>query len=235
MKKLGMGLAIFMLICLCGCSSGAKRQPIGDNPRADIRESLNLDAVQNGVSINKELDRTKAFYDVLVASDIPSSLFYQKIVLDEFIESDRLKQIDLKVLYFNANIPSNDVVNFLKEMNQENNGITTDKIGVTFKEEENVSSTLFTKLAITNSVSLPKDFSVKDSDPVELVVAYLPVYCIYNDGVQDYTKVFLFVPVYYAFSYQSSSNEYTSGLKEYKLELEKVDNTYLLPSESTAA
>lgn len=231
MKKLGMGLAIFMLICLCGCAGGTKRQPIGDNPRADIRADLNLDAVQNGVSLNSELDRTMAYYDVLVASDIKSSLFYQKINLDEYIESNRLKQIDLKVLYFNANIPSNDVVNFLKEMNQEEYGINATKLGVNFKEEENVSSALYKKFSILTSVSLPKDFTLKESDPIELVVAYLPVYCIFNDGTQDYTKVFLFVPVYYAFTYQSSSSEYTLDLKEYPLELEKVDNAYLLPSE----
>lgn len=234
MKKIGMALSIFMLICLCSCSGGAKRQPIGDNPRADIKTALNLDAVQNGISLNKELDRSKAYYDVLVASDVQSSLFYQTITLDEYIKTDRLKQMDLRVLYFNENIPTNDVVNFLKEMNHETYGINSTTLGVEFKEVENLSSTLFKKLAISNSVVLPKDHAVKETDPTELIVVYLPVYCIYNDGTQDYTKIFLFVPVYYAFSYQSSSSEYTSNIKEYTLELEKVGNVYLLPSEKSA-
>ncbi|MDE7162104.1 MAG: hypothetical protein K2N65_05025 [Anaeroplasmataceae bacterium] len=233
MKKFGMGLAILMLICLCSCSSGSKRTVIRDNPTDAIMADLNLTAVQNGKSINSSLDRTKEFYDILVADDTKSSLFYQTIQLDEYIESDRLKQMNLKILYFNKNIPSNDVVGFLKEMNSKETGITASSLGIEFKEKENVSASLCSKLATSYTVTLPKDFTVQANDPIQLVIMYLPVYCIYNDGSQDLTKVFLFVPVYYAFTYQSAISEYTSGVKEYALELEKPnekEEVYLLPS-----
>lgn len=232
MKKFAMGIAIFMLIGLCSCSSGSKRSVIRDNPSDAMIEELRLNDVQNGKSLNTGLDRSKEYYDILVAEDTKSSLFYQTIDLDEYV-SNRLKQIDLKVLYFNADIPTNDVVGFLKEMNSAEYGLNSTKLGIQFNEKENVSAALFTKLAITCSVKLPKDFEVKENDSIQLVVAYLPVYCIYNDGTQEYTKVFLVVPVYYAFTYQSTLSDYTSSMKEVQLNLVKPnekEEVYLLPS-----
>ena len=59
---------------------------------------------------------------------------------------------------------------------------------------------------------------------------YLPTYCTYNDGTQDYTKVFLMVPVYYAFTYEASVKDYTKGIKNYQVVLENG----LLPNETVS-
>ncbi|MDE7106327.1 MAG: hypothetical protein K2O22_04090 [Anaeroplasmataceae bacterium] len=228
MKKLAMILSIFMVIALCSCSNKATREVIRDNPSNEIKTALSLDAVQNGKSLNPDLDRTKAFADVKIAADAKNTIFYQTIDLDEYM-NDRFKQIQLKVLYFNGRIPSTDADAFLKEMNQTEYGLTEAKLGVNFTKTENMSSDLFGKLSLKYTLSLPKDFSVKENDTANLVVAYLPTYCIYNDGTQDYTRAFILVPIYYAFTYASSLNNYTSGLKNYPLELTEDG---LLPSQS---
>lgn len=228
MKKLAMILSIFMVIVLCSCSNKATREVIRDNPSNEIKTALSLDAVLNGNSLNQNLDTSKAFSDVKIATDAKNTIFYQTIDLDEYM-NDRFKQIQLKVLYFNGRIPSDDADAFLKEMNHSEYGLTEDKLGVSFTKTENMSSDLFGKISLKYTLSLPKDFSVKENDAAKLVVAYLPTYCVYNDGSQDFTRVFLLVPIYYAFTYASSLDSYTSGLKNYQLELTEDG---LLPSQS---
>lgn len=231
MKKLAMVLSIFMVIVLCSCGGKAKREIIRDNPSEEIKTALCLSDVENGVSINPNLDRTKAYSDVKVASDLKSSIFYQTIDLDEYI-SHRLKQIDVKVLYFNGKAPSNDVNDFLKVLNDKEYGLTEEKIGLTFNKTDKMSDVLFGKLSLRYSLSIPKDYAVKEKDPSKLVVAYLPIYGIYNDGTQDYTRVFILVPIFYAFTYDSTVSSYTAGMKYYQIVLTEDG---LLPSQSVEA
>lgn len=228
MKKIAMVLSIFMVIILCSCGNKAKREVVRDNPEASIKEALLLDDVANGVSLNTNLDRTKAFADVKLASNAKATVFYQTIALDEYI-NNRLKQVDVKILYFNGKTPSADVSSFLKEMNDQDYGITESKLGLEFKKEEKISDVFFGKLSFKHSLAIPKDYKVKENDPAKLVVAYLPTYCTYNDGTQDYTKVYILVPIYYAFTYDSSISNYTNGMKNYTLTLTEDE---LLPSQS---
>ncbi|MDE6661001.1 MAG: hypothetical protein K2J93_04215 [Anaeroplasmataceae bacterium] len=228
MKKLAMVLSIFMVIALCSCSNKAKREIVRDNPAAEIKEALKLDDVSNGVSLNSDLDRTKAFSDVKVASDLKASVFYQVIDLDEHMNS-RLKQVDIKVLYFNGKAPSNDVADFLKELNNKDYGLTEEKVGISFNKTEKMSDVLFGKLSLKHSIAIPTDYAFKENDPSKLVVAYVPTYGIYNDGSQDYTRVFIFVPIYYAFTYSSSLSSYTEGMKQYDVTLTEDG---VLPSQS---
>lgn len=222
-----MVCSIFMLIGLSSCGTKAKREVIRDYPQKALAEALNLNQVQNGKSLHKDLDKSKAYSDVLIAENPKDTLFYQTIELDEYM-NDRFKQINLKILYFNDQIPSTDAASFMTEMNHKEYGITEDFIGHTFKSTEGYSETLFGKLSLAYGVKLPKEYSSKEEDKATLVVAYLPTYCIYNDGTQDYTKVFIFVPVYYAFTYESSVKEYTEGIKHQTITLTDKN---LLPSE----
>ncbi len=228
MKKLAMVLSIFMVIALCSCGSKAKREIVRDNPSTEIKEALLLDDVAGGVSLDANLDRLTAYTDVKIASDVKGSVFYQTIDLDEYM-NNRLKQVDLKVLYFNGKAPSNDVTEFLKVMNNKEYGLTEEKVGITFNKTEKMSDTLFGKLSLKYSISIPKDYKVKENDSSKLVVAYLPTFGIYNDGTQDYTRVFILVPIYYAFTYESSLSSYTEGMKEYQIVLTEDG---LLPSQS---
>ncbi|MCM1130371.1 MAG: hypothetical protein NC310_00685 [Roseburia sp.] len=228
MKKIAMISSIFMIIILCSCGNKAKREVVRDNPDTSIKEALLLDDVANGVSLNANLDRTKEFVDVKLLKDAKASVFYQTIDLDEYM-NNRLKQIDVKILFFNGKTPSNDATSFLKEMNDKDYGITEAMLGLNFKKEEKISDVFFGKLSIKQSLAIPKDYIVKENDPTKLVVAYLPTYCTYNDGTQDYTKVYIFVPIYYAFTYASSVNSYTSGMKNYTITLTEEGT---LPSQS---
>lgn len=227
MKKFFIACSIFMMIVvLSGCGSKAKREIIRDYPLAAIRESLNLDLVQNGKSLNKDLDKSKAFSDVQIAEDAKSTLFYQTVSLDEYM-NNHFKQVNLKILYFNDQIPSSDATSFLTEMNHKEYGITEEGLGYTFKIEEGFSKALFGNLSLSYGLYLPKDYELKENDQATLVIAYLPTYCTYNDGKEDYTKVFIFVPVYYAFTYASSVGDYTENLKKFDVE---VNDKGLLPS-----
>ncbi|MDE7095503.1 MAG: hypothetical protein K2O23_03360, partial [Anaeroplasmataceae bacterium] len=108
-------------------------------------------------------------------------------------------------------------------------GLTEEKVGITFNKTEKMTDVLFGKLSIKHSLAIPKDYTIKENDPSKLVVAYVPTYGIYNDGSQDYTKVFLFVPIYYAFTYESSLSSYTEGMKRYDV---KLTEDGVLPSQS---
>lgn len=228
MKKLLMVLSIFMVIGLCSCSSGAKREIVRDNPENNIKEALNLSSVSNGKSLNKDLDKSKAYYDVLVSEDLSSSIFYQTIDLDQYL-TEHFKQININALFFTGKVPTTDVQGFLGELNNKDYGLNEESVGVTFEKEDKVSSTLFNNLSLKYSVVLPENYSVKENDKTKLVVAYLPTYCIYNDGKEDYTKVYMFVPVYYAFTYQSEVANYTGDLLNYQLTL---TDSGLLPSQA---
>lgn len=228
MKRIAMVLSIFMTVCLCSCSSKATRETLRDNPSTELREALNLDAVQNGVSLNSNLDKSKAYTDVKIAANPEESVFYQTIDLNEYMDQ-LFKQINLKICFFNGKIPASDVTSFIQEMNHKDYGITEEKVGISFAKTDNITGVLFERLSISYGITLPKDFEKKENDPAKLVVAYLPTYCTYNDGTQDYTKVFIFVPVYYAFVYESTIEDYTKDMKKYQLELTEDG---LLPSQS---
>lgn len=223
MKKLSFVFVIFMLIFLVGCSGGeSSRTIIVDEPATEINEALKLDSVKNGVVLNSSVDKTIAYSQVYISSDAKSSLFYDVIELDDYL-NDRFKSLSVKVLFFNSNIPADDALSFIDVMNNEEYGLSESRVGHQFSSN---GVSLFGKLSLSQQANLPEEYEVKDNDPTNLVVVYLPTYCIYSDGNQIFTKVFLMIPVYYAYTYASEVNNYTSGLKKYQIEL--VDG--VLPS-----
>ncbi len=228
MKKILMVFSIFMVIGLCSCSSGEKREIIRDNPENSIKEALNLNSISNGKSLNKDLDKSKAYYDVFVSEDLSSSIFYQTIDLDQYLD-DRFKQININTLFFTNKVPTTDAQGFLGELNNNDYGLNETNVGVSFKKENGISSTLFNNLSLKYSIVLPENYLAKDDDKTKLVVAYVPTYCIYNDGEEDYTKIYMFVPVYYAFTYESEVGDYTSNLFNYQITL---NDNGLLPSQT---
>jgi hypothetical protein len=228
MKKIAIIFMMLITISLSSCGDKAERQIIRDEPATEIKEALNLSLVEQGKNLNKDLDHNLAYTNVQIAEETKSSLFYQTIDLDEYM-TERFKQINLNVLFFNGNFPSSDADSFIQEMNHADYGLSKEKIGYDFKITENISNTLFGKLALSTVLTLPADYVKKENDAAKLVVMYLPTYCTYNDGTQDWTKVFLFVPVYYAFAYESTVATYTEDVKQYKIEL---DDKGLLPSKN---
>lgn len=230
MKRLYMVLSIFMLICLCSCGGDAKHETIRDNPSTEIWQALDLTLVEEGASINKDLDRSGSYVDVRIATDTKASAFYQVIDLEEQI-NDRFYQVIVKPLYFNGSIPVDDVNLFLTEMNHEAYGLSSTNVKVDFKMNEvegvKYSDTLYKNISLAYTLSLPSGYTSTETDPAKLVVAYLPTYCTYNDGKEDLTKVFVLVPIYYAFVTKNTVADYTAGLKEYTIELTEQG---LLPS-----
>ncbi len=214
MKKLLYMACLFILIInLAGCGGGAKRQAISDNPDESIMTTLKLNEVKNGVSLNPAVDKSSGkWVDVKIASDPSSTLFYDVVSLDDYL-NDRLKEIRLNVLYFNGNILSSDVVSFMTEMNHEEYGIGAETIGKEFAALTD-SSTLYGSLEISKPVSLPQEYGNQDGKEAVLAVAYLPTYCIYAENNQEYTKIFLFVPVYYHFTYRTQNTVDDSNLSD---------------------
>ena len=212
-----------MLIFLVSCSGGGNsRSIIVDEPATEIYDALNLDSVKNGVVLNGSVDKTTAYSQVNIAENTFESLFYDVIELDDYL-NDRFKSLSVKVLFFNGNIPSDDALSFLDVMNSAEYGLS-EYCHIEQFSTDGVS--LFGKFALSQQANVPENYEVKAGDATNLVVVYLPTYCIYSDGNQIYTKVFLMVPVYYIFTYASLTNNYTSNLKKYKVEL--VDG--VLPS-----
>lgn len=225
MKKLGYVFLLLMCIVLAGCKGGNKVESIVDNPTAEIKVALGLDDVKNGKSINPTLDTTKQYYDIKVAENTASSLFYQEIDLNEYL-GKRFHSVNLNILYFSGNLATQHVDTFIKEMNNETYGLNATKVGTIFKTEENISAELFNNLSIKKSIMLPENFESKDNDSAKLIVVYLPTYCIYNDGTQPVIRSFIMVPVYYAFTYESQVSSYVGSIKNYSVQLENG----LLPS-----
>ena len=225
MKKITCLITVLILILLTSCSGGgSERTYIHDDPEASLKEALALDSVQNGKVINTVTDKNMAYVEVFVAENASETLFYQTIDLDDYLD-ERFKQINLHILYFNGGIPTSDADAFINTMNAEENGLAS-KVGKTFNQK---GVTLFNELAISKNTNLPENYEVVENDPTKLVVVYLPTYCVYSDGSQIYTRVFIMVPVYYAFTYASGVDEYVNGIKQYQIEL--IDG--LLPSQPT--
>lgn len=229
MKKLGLILVLFMCIALTSCGNKETRVAVSDNPEASINAALNLEELKNGVSLNSNLDKTqKSYVDVKVASNIKDSLFYDVIEIEEYLGED-FKGVNLNYLRFSNKIFSTDIVNFFAELNNKDYGITEEKLGIDFTTDSN-SGSLLGKLNTTNFASLPSEYDV-DSEKVSAVaVVYLPVYCIYHEGSQDYTKAYLLVPVFYSYTFVNNGvveDANFAGINNYKVTL---NENGLLPS-----
>lgn len=227
MKKISyIFILLITVLGFTSCFGGqTQRVIVRDNPTAEITELLKLNDVKAGASLNPTVDKTIAYTDVVIANDAKSTLVYDVIDMDEYL-STSLKSVAVNVLYFNGSIPGNDATLFMTVMNDSNNGLTSSRLNYNFNVLENYSKTLFGELAISHNVDIPAEYKVKNNDPSKLVVAYLPTYCIYNDGTQDYTKVFLLVPVFYALAYESNLDTFIDGLTYFKVTL---DDAGLLP------
>lgn len=192
-------LVIINLILFTSCGSGkSQRAQIFDEPETTLSQQLKLDSVKNGVSLNSSLDKNKAYYDVKIANDASSTLFYTATNIDSYL-NDRLSKITVSMLKFNtsANV---EYTGFINEMNNKDYGLSESKIGYDFTNDNN---SFMSRIALSQTLSIPNDYKANENDSAVLVVVYLPVYCVYNDGSQDYNRVFLMVPVYYEFTNQS--------------------------------
>lgn len=244
MKKIGYVFLLLMMICLTSCGSKEEgRKKIIDSPATEISSALGLDNVKSGVSIAGEIDTTQSYWDVKIAQDLEGSLFYQTIDIEDVI-NDKLKQVIIKPLFFHRSLYSEDlsqfciILNSAAEMAKRNvevsfveNEYSKLLLGTENEQGEAIAGTISPALKI----NLPENYKKVENDPAKLIVVYVPIYGVFNDGVEDYTNVFVMVPVYYAFAYESNIATYTSGIKNYEPVFNKyLDNNgneiYLLPS-----
>lgn len=229
MKKLTLVVMLLMTIFLVSCGS-SERQAVVDFIETPAYEELKLDSVKNGVSINSNLDKSKESYvDIKIASNAKDTLVYDVIKLDDYLNKD-FKGINVKVLFFNDGLYSQDLAKFLLELNNEEYGLSDEKIGVNFTEDA-CSKKLYGDIDSSISINLPKEYDLESAKDNVLVVAYLPVYCIYNESNQDYTKIFLLVPVFYSLTYNDNGieNGNFDNLREYNVVL---NDKGLLPSKT---
>lgn len=233
MKKFLCIFAIVGIIALSSCSKKAAREVIIDNPADEIVAALSLNDVKNGKSLNENLDKKGAYADVKISSEPNQSLFYQTVDLDSYLEEkNRLKDIYINELAFSNRIPYSDVQEFFKVMNHEEYGLTEEKLGVDFKEEEGISFSLLKEHKLSHQITtnVPNDYDKKDADAAKLVIIYIPVYCVYDDGTQPYTNIFIMVPIYYAFAYESTVANHTYGVKNYQCDSVNEHDGLFFPS-----
>lgn len=228
MKKI-IGLCLIILIVgLSGCKKN-KRTLVIDNPADNVYEELNLESVKNGNCINPNLDKNGSYYEVKISNDIKSSLFYQVIDMDEYLkDTKRFKSIYIQQLGFNNSTPNTDINSFYSELNNSEYGLTAEKVDIEFTSG---TSLLGGNLGPSLSVVFPNDYTIKENDKAQLLVMYLPINGIYYDGTQVYTDVYIMVPVYYDFIYESNVSEYSYGVKQYQLDFLN-ENNGLLPSKN---
>ena len=232
MKKIICSLLlIFLLVSFTSCKSD--NVSIVDNPKTEILEALKLNDVKNGTELNA--NRGKApYYDVKISNDVKGSLFYQTINVNSEV-SEKTKVLNLKPLVFSASFadPANaTLAEFLTIMNDQTNGITKEKLGVSFADDDN-SDYLVGKLTAENTISVPSNLTFDNADPVQLVVVYIPVYGIFVSGEDYNTNVYLMMPVYYAFATTSTvSNYITEDIKNFQCDelVEAEQGVWVLPS-----
>ena len=217
MKKLTFIVMLLIAIVLTGCTGGSQVTAVIDKPAPTINETLKLDSVKNGVSINSSIDTTKDYIDVKVGSDVTSTLFYDVINLDSYLDKS-FAGVNVKSLVFSTQT-SAYVPSVVTELNNKNYGVTADSLGMAFTSSEG-SKSLLGKLADSTLAKLPADYDVEKENV--LVIIYLPVYCVYNSNGQDIVKSFVLVPVYYNYTYVVDSNvEDTNilGMTNFKISL----------------
>lgn len=235
MKKLTLAIvALFMCIVLVSCGGNQPRKVIYDTPGEQISSDLKLNTVSSGVSLQAGIDKSKAYSDVKVAAEPSSTLFCNVVEIEDYM-NDRLSRFQVNALFFNGSIYSSDATNFMTVMNNAEYGLTAEKVGKTFiiPEEDKTKASLYGKVSVSTAVGLPSGYEKVEGKKACLVVAYLPTYCIYNDGTQDYTKVFMMIPVYYSFTYvveDQIEDENFFAILKYPVEL--VNG--LLPSASSS-
>lgn len=232
MKKITLGLMLFMCIGLTSCGGGSPaRTAIFDKPSSEIVSQLNLNSVSNGVSLRDNSEITGAYVDVKIAADASSTFFYNTLTIEDYMD-EQFKAVSINTLFFNGNILSSDANAFISEMNNVDYGITASRLGHNFEENDNNAS-LLGNLAVARATTLPAGYEKVEGKIATLAIVYLPTYCVYNDGTQDYTKVYFMVPVYYCFTYAVNGvleDSNLAGIKNYQVELNEKG---LLPSEVT--
>ena len=232
MKKiLGSLLLIFVLVGFTACKGG--NAIVVDNPSDEISEALSLSDVKNGTALNVDKDTTAPYYDVKVSNDISSSLFYQTINVDTYLNGNQTS-VNLKALAFNVdftNSTNTTLIELIKILNDEKEGISKEDLGVDLLDDNN-SDYLLGKITPTNNVAVPTGI-LSSSEEVQLVVVYLPIYGVYYNSAENFTNVFLLVPVYYAFAETSNVSNYTGTIKNYQCVLTEVSQgAWVLPSKN---
>ncbi len=217
MKKRGwIALSVTLLLALTACGNSTTRLTIVDQPSTEIKNTLKLEDVQNGVKINANLDENSETYaKVQLAENPTGSLFYSLSNLDEYL-GDHFKEVRLNSLFF-RDFPSSDATAFLTEMNSADYGLKTKSISLPENDRN-----LLGNVAISTTVTPQKEYQKVDGKQAVLAVAYLPTYCTYVEKSQAYTKVFFFVPVYYSFTYVSNGvleDSDFADIQHYQIEL----------------
>ena len=233
MKKiLGSLLLIFVLVSFTGCKGGSSI--VVDNPSDEISETLKLSEVKNGKALNVDKDTTAPYYDVKVSQTIGESLFYQIVDVDAYLGNEKTS-INLKPLAFNVdftNSANTTLIELIKILNDEKEGISKEDLGVELLDDEH-SDYLLGKLNPVNNISIPSDIQSNSEDKVQLVVVYLPIYGIYYNSAENFTNIYLMVPVYYAFTTASNVTNYVGTMKNYKCVLTEVSQgNWVLPSKN---
>lgn len=233
MKKiLGSLLLIFVLVSFASCKGGDKI--IVDTPSDAIANALNLADVKSGDALNVDKDTQQPYFDVRVSKTISSSLFYQTINVNSYIEKE-VDCINLKPLAFNQTFTqaaNPTLVELINILNDKTEGISKEDLGVELLDDD-YSGYLVGNMTPLNPVEIPEGIEQNPADQIQLVVVYLPIYGIYYYNADQYTNVYLMMPVYYAFTNTSKTKDYVGTVKNYQCVLEQVaQDVWVLPSKS---
>ena len=205
-KKLFLLFSLFLCISLASCR-GQETVPLNEHLSETAKEQLNYTVLENGVSINKDLDRTqKNFIDVIIPATPAEALVVRHVNVDGAFTEQRVKSFNVSVLTFYS--PSLISLEYrqaiMSEIHNATYGITKDKLGLSV---DILTGTDF-------SIKVPSEQGVnyykEGKTNITLSVIYLPAkVAIINDKVKI-GEITVLVPVYAEFNLGEASEVFTN-------------------------
>ena len=220
-KKLFLVFSLILCVFLASCRGNDPVVKLTDNAATEVAEQLNLEALKNGTSINKNLDRTeKNYIDVILPAEPAKSLVVRNVNMDAAFGENKVKSVNAVALTFVTGISSEYKTAIISEVYNSDYGITKEKLGLSVDLLK----------ANTFSVKVPSEKGLQyfneGKTNITLSVIYLPTRVVVVNEKQTVADITVLVPVYAEFNL----GEVSDVFKPYKVIEITLDEDGSLPN-----
>lgn len=200
-KKVFLVFSLILCIFLTSCKNNGPVVKLTDNASQEVYEQLNLAQLQNGVSINKELDKTdKNYIDVLLPAEPEKSLVVRHVNMDNAFGENKVKAVNAVALTFVTGISAEYQTAIMAEIYNSEYGITKEKLGLS------VDLLKGTSFSVKVPSNLGLEYYEQGKTNITLSVIYLPTRVIVVNDSQSVADVTVLVPVYAEFNLGEASD-----------------------------
>lgn len=194
-KKVFLIFSLILCMFLASCKNNTAVVKLNDNADPEVYELLKLNVLENGVSINPNLDKnSKNYINVILPEDANEALVTRSVVIDEALKDMRVKDINAAALTFVTGVSAEYQTSIMSELYNKEYGITKEKLGLS------VDLLKGTSFSVKVDSKIALDYYNEGKTNITLSVIYLPTRVIIVNNSTTVADITVLVPVYAEFS-----------------------------------